>query len=105
VQEARIDRLEAIELGLDAHLELGVAAEPEMPGHGRACAVGAENVARREIKPGKAKVVAVARGAREPGSEPDAGAGALRLAREPAQQPGRVGGEKEAAGREQIDVA
>ena len=103
VQEARIGGVEALEFGLDAHQKALVAAEPEVPCHGRARAVGAEDVTRLQIEPGDAKPVSCARRL-EPGPIPEASAGALRLAREPAQQARRIGRQEEATGREEINM-
>jgi hypothetical protein len=71
----------------------------------RARAIGAKDVARFEVLPGDAEAVAVALRARKPRGVSDAHAGAQCLLGEPAQQVGGIGGQEEAAGREQIDMA
>ena len=104
MQEARIGRSETLVLDLDAGEKARVATEIEMARHGRAGAIRTQNVACRDIEPLEAEQAVDALGAFEAGAIEDLGAGTHGLARQPAQQIGRVGGEKEIAGREQIDV-
>ena len=104
VQETRIQAYQRFELGLDADEKAPVAAEPETSCDGRARPVRAEHETGREVEAADLEAIAVAGGADEARAVADAGAGALRLVAEPAQQARGVGGEKEASRREQIDM-
>lgn len=105
VQKSGIDSIERLKFGLDAHEKAVVAAQSETFRDRRLRAIRAEHIACGKIERGNAESMSAAFGAGKSRPIFDAGTGAQRLLRKPAQQVCGVGGQKKASRREQIDMS